>query len=58
MNTLRKMAVQGARKQFPVEASEEFDVVADEKIVEWNQKLRERFGIGQGEMTVVDEPVA
>lgn len=40
---------------FPREADTEFDVVADEKIAAWNGAIRERFGIGEGNLQVIED---
>lgn len=41
---------------FPPEADGQFDVVPDEKIATWREKLAERFGIGSGRLTPIEEP--
>ena len=44
-------------QQFPREADAEFGVVPDAEIAEWREKLSRRFGIGQGKLRVIDDPV-
>ncbi len=54
----QKLRKAGGRhlNRFPPEADGEFDVVPQEQIVEWRQKLNEEFGLGRGRLTVVEEP--
>ncbi len=46
------------KNTFPPEADGEFDTVPTKKIAEWREKLNARFGIGQGNLTVISEPSA
>ncbi len=43
---------------FPPEADGDFDVVEASKIAEWREKLADKFGIGSGKMTPIDDPVS
>ncbi|MGH1414860.1 MAG: hypothetical protein ACRBB0_15335 [Pelagimonas sp.] len=43
-------------QSFPREADSEFEPVEDAKITEWREKLNARFGIGKGNLVVIDEP--
>ena len=45
----------GARVQFPPEADGDFDMVSESKIADWQKKLNARFGIGQGNLKVVED---
>lgn len=40
---------------FPPEADGEFDVVAEQKIAQWQEKLNARFGIGTGKLRVIED---
>lgn len=42
---------------FPPEADGDFSVVDTSKIADWREKLADRFSIGAGKMTPVDDPV-
>lgn len=42
---------------FPPEADGDFDVVSDREIDEWRAKLNARYGIGEGKLEAIEEPV-
>lgn len=44
----------GRGEQFPPEADGVFDVVPQEDIEVWHEKLNARFGIGQGKFRSLD----
>lgn len=44
-------------RQFPPEADGKFDVVSEAEITQWRERLSQRFGIGEGRLRVVDDPV-
>jgi hypothetical protein len=48
----------GRSEQFPPEADGEFDVVAQEELDVWREKLNARFSIGQGQFRSLDVPQA
>lgn len=57
-NRAKQPAGNGHYVQFPPEADDDFDVVEAEEISAWQQKLNERFGLGKGRLTVIEEPTA
>lgn len=41
-------------EQFPPEADGDFDVVSQDEIAAWREKLNARFGIGQDKLRPLD----
>lgn len=54
-NRAKQHAPSGSRLQFPPEADSDFDTVPVEQIEAWQEKLNERFGLGQGSLKVIEE---
>lgn len=54
-NRAKQPAPNNANVQFPPEADTEFDIVKPEQIAAWNAKLTNRFGLGQGRLTVIED---
>lgn len=50
----KQPTMNGRSEQFPPEADGEFDVVSQEEIATWREKLNARFGIGQGKLRSLD----
>lgn len=44
--------------RFPAEADGEFEIVKQQEISDWREKLAERFCIGQGRLIVIEDPAA
>lgn len=53
-NRAKQPTINGRGAQFPPEADGEFDVVSQEEIDSWREKLNERFGIGKGKLKSLD----
>lgn len=53
-NRAKQPVRNGANVQFPPEADTDFDLVPEEQIAAWNDKLKKRYGIGSGRLVVLD----
>ncbi|MGN7867752.1 hypothetical protein [Paracoccus sp. 22332] len=42
------------RKQFPPQAYQQFDVVSNEQIAEWQKKITEKHKLDEGDWELVD----
>jgi len=56
--TLRKPVGHNNNRPFPPEADEDFAIVEEQKIVAWQQKLAEKYGLGTGKLVLIDDPAA
>ena len=50
----KQSMTKGRGNTFPPEADGEFDVVSQEEISTWREKLNARFEIGQGKLRPLD----
>lgn len=51
---VKQPTMSGRSEQFPPEADGEFDVVSQDEISAWRDKLNARFGIGKGKLRTLD----
>ena len=50
----KQPTISGRGGSFPPEADGDFDVVSQQEISSWREKLNERFGIGKGKLRSLD----
>ncbi|MFN4130603.1 MAG: hypothetical protein ACK4GC_12445 [Paracoccaceae bacterium] len=51
---LRDMLPASNHKQFPPQAYQQFDVVSNEQIADWQKKINEKYNLDDGDWELID----